>query len=256
MVGSLWQAARSWRVSDDRTRFLVIFALPGLVAFSAFAFRQRVEQNWPLVFYTSAAVLLAGRFSPRSGEDPRWGRYFLPSVAFGGGLACLLLVVPFVLPFSRISGAKADPTGRIRGWRTLAERVAPFRAQVPRPERTFLLAPDDRYVASALAFYLPDRPRTYAWEDPARPESQYGIWGRPADRLGWDALVICANPASPPSLEVAGRFASWERVGEIVIELGVRADRNRRYTVFLGRSLTSTVPGAPGAGGSGGKDRP
>lgn len=247
MMAALFAVVRGWRAADERARFLVVFALPGLLAYTAFALKQRVEQNWPMVFYTSAALLAAGHLEaamPSGGK--RVPRLFRRAVAVGGGLALLTLLLPFVLPRSPLSGAKADPTGRIRGWRELAKQIQTYRSLVPEPAKTILIAPDDRYVASALAFYLPDRPRTFCWEDEARPESQYGIWGRPRDRLGWDALVIAANPDSVPARDLSGRFQSWEKRGEIVIELGIHPDRNRRYSVFLGRRLGSTEPRKPG----------
>lgn len=239
MMGAVVAGARRWRTADDRTRFLVLFSLPGWLAFAIFAFKQRVEQNWPMVFYTAAVVMAASR--AQEGAE-RWPRAVRPALTLGSLLAALLLAVPFVFPRSPWAGAKSDPTARVRGWRTLAEKVEPLRRRVPRPETTFLLAPDDRYVASALAFYLPDQPRTYCWEDESRPESQYGIWGRPKDRLGWDALVFLPHPTAPRAQDVARRFESWERVGEFRIELGPRRDRDRLYHVFLGRNLRSVEP--------------
>ena len=132
----------------------------------------------------------------------------------------------------------------------MAEQMEPFRRTLERPDRTFLLAPDDRYVASALAFYLPDHPRTFCWEDPVHPESQYGVWGRPLDRGGWDALVILRNPSHPTRTELAGLFGRWEQVGEIEIHLGrngAPAARDRRYTVFVGRDFRPVLAGEPPA---------
>jgi hypothetical protein len=145
--------------------------------------------------------------------------------------------VPFFFPGRAWAGQKSDPTARVRGWRALAEQVAELRRSVPRPEQTFLLAPRDRYVASALAFYLPDHPRTYCWEEPGRPESQYDIWGRPADREGWDALIIERDPTAPRVQEIARHFQAWQSLGEIVIPLGPETARNRRYQVFLGKEF-------------------
>ncbi len=249
MISSMLAAAVRWRDSDERSRFLVLFCLPGLLAFTALSVHQRVEQNWPMAFYSSAVVLAAARWTGAPRERRRgvaWSRW---AVGVGGALAVALLVVPFVVPLSSWSGARSDPTARIRGWRTLADRVEPFRGKVPRPARTFLLAPDDRYVASALAFYLPDRPRTYCWENPVHLESQYGIWGRPAERLGWDALVITPNPDSIETVDASRAFEGWEELGEVRVELGRWPDRDRRYHVFLGRNLMTVTPKSPAAGG-------
>jgi 4-amino-4-deoxy-L-arabinose transferase-like glycosyltransferase len=229
-------AALSWRRLARRERYLLLFFLPGWAAYGALSFHQRVEQNWPLVFYPAAAVLLAGRVWALPGGE-RWRGWLGAGVGLGAVLGVLLMGVPFFFPGSAWAGQKSDPTARVRGWRALAEQVAELRRSVPRPDQTFLLAPRDRYVASALAFYLPDHPRTYCWEEPGRPESQYGIWGRPADREGWDALIIERDPTAPRVQEIARHFQAWQSQGEIVIPLGPETARNRRYQVFLGKGF-------------------
>jgi hypothetical protein len=245
MMAATVAAVRGWRTADSRHKYLVLFFLPGWIAYAALAFRQRVEQNWALVFYTAAAVQLAGWVeSAVAGVSRRRTSWRSAGVALGAVLATALMAVPFVLPATPWAGSRSDPTARIRGWRTLAEKIEPFRRTVARPDRTFLLAPDDRYVASALAHYLPDHPRTYCWEDPRHPESQYGIWGRPEDRGGWDALVILRNERDPRVAELQGRFERWERLGEVEIPLGrpgIPAARDRRYGVFLGRGFRTAA---------------
>lgn len=255
MVVAVVAAVRRWRETDERGRFLVLFGAPGWVAFVALAFHQRVEQNWPLVFYSAPAVLasawLAGATARLPTAEARRGGWRYSAIGMGAVLALLLLAVPFVCPRLPFAGSKSDPTARVRGWRELARQVEPLRARLPQPERTFLLAPDDRYVASALAFYLPDHPRTYGWEDPAHPESQYGIWGRPSDRVGWDALMIVRNPQSPSFREVeAGCFERVEPWGEVTVKLGPGQGGERKYRAFLGRKLRSvSVPVTNPGGG-------
>ncbi|MGE3308783.1 MAG: ArnT family glycosyltransferase [Limisphaerales bacterium] len=247
MMMAAVNALARWRNLGDRERYLLVFSIPGLVAFGALSFHQRVEQNWPLVFYPAVAILLAGWVWGGAGGD-RWRGWFRGGVVLGAVLGVLLMAVPFVFPASQWAGLKVDPTARVRGWRHLAEQAAMVREAVPTPDRTFFLAPRDRYVASALAFYLPDQPRTFCWEDPAHPESQYGIWGRPLDRVGWDAIVLEENPESPRVAEIAGLFGTWEARGEIVVPLGAENARNRRYAVFLGRGFDpgkAAVEGGP-----------
>ncbi len=248
MMGVGFGAARRWRQLEDRERFLVLFFVPGLAAYGLLSVHQRVEQNWPLVFYPAAAVHLAGRAWAMVGGE-RWRGWLRGGVGLGSGLAALLMCVPFYFPGSRWAGQKSDPTARVRGWRELAVQVEALRLDLPQPGRTFLLAPRDRYVASALAFYLPDRPRTYCWEDPERPESQYGIWGWPVEHDGWDALVIEHDADSPRIQELSRHFGAWEARGELVVPLGPDPSRDRRYAVFLGRDFKS-----PEGGGEAGAD--
>ncbi len=247
MISAVLKSLAGWRNLGDRERYLVVFSVPGLVAFGALSFHQRVEQNWPLVFYPAVAILLAGWVWGGAGGE-RWRGWFRGGVALGVVLGILLMLVPFVFPGSRWAGLKADPTARVRGWRDLAEQAATVREAAPRPDQTFFLAPRDRYTASALAFYLPDHPRTYCWEDPGRPESQYGIWGRPLERAGWDAIVLEEDPGSPRVKEIAALFGSWEPRGEIVVRLGAETARDRRYAVFLGREFQPGKASAQGGG--------
>lgn len=242
LVTALVIGLRRWKAGDDRHRFLLLFSVPGWLAFVALSFFQRVEQNWPLVFYVAPTVLLAAASDGAlawARLSPRWRSV---GASLGALLALALMAVPLVLPQSRWGGSRPDPTARARGWKELAKAVEAYRGRLERPDRTFLLAPDDRYVASSLAYYLPDRPRTYCWEYPDRPESQYGIWGRPLDKVGWDALVIARNPLDTKVADVADRFGSWESLGEIHIPLGARPDRDRRYRVFLGRDFRPQAP--------------
>jgi hypothetical protein len=237
-----------WRVMSGRERYLLLFFVPGWAAYAGLAMHQRVEQNWPLVFYPAAAVLVAG-WAWGSDAGRRWRRWVGVGVGVGGVLAGMLMAVPFVAPAMPWAGERKDPTARVRGWRELAERVEVLRAGLSRPERTFLLAPGDRYVASALAFYLADRPRTYCWEEPGRPVSQYGIWGRPdGEKRGWDALIIERDGDSPRVRELKDRFETWESKGVLEVRLGPGLAAVRRYRVFLGGGF---LGGGDGIGGGG-----
>ncbi len=239
-LGMLVAAAlglRRWTTADARMRFLLLFFVPGLVAFAVLALLQRVEQNWPLVFYTSAGILFAGAVRTASRPNGGLGRLAKAGVILGGIFTVALLAVPFLWPASRWAGAHADPTARVRGWRKLAQAVQSLRESVPDAQRTFLYSPADRYVASALAFYLPDHPTTYAWDDIQHPKSQYDIWGPPRDKQGWDALVIGRNVIGSKVVQASRDFSAWESLGEIAVPLGPDPRRSRRYQVYLGRGF-------------------
>lgn len=243
MVAALVTSLRQWPHLEDRYRFLLIFSAPGLAVFLGLATTHRLEQNWPLVFYPALTVLVASGRPWRRPRPSLPGPGWLPLAAsLGGTLAVALMTVPFVLPSSAIAGSRTDATARLRGWQTLATEVAAFRQGVPRPDHTFLLTFRDRSVASTLAFYLPDHPRTYAWEDPQHPRSQYGIWGLPTDKAGGDALVIQRVPLAVGFETLAECFDRWTPLGEFTIRLGPHPDRDRRYAVFLGEGFRPSRP--------------
>jgi 4-amino-4-deoxy-L-arabinose transferase-like glycosyltransferase len=255
MIAAAAGTAVSWPKADLRHRFLLLFSLPGLLCFAALSLFQRVEQNWPLVFYSAAGVLLGGVALARVEERWRLRVWVRVGVAVGAVLAVAIMAVPFVIPATHMAGSRSDPTARVRGWGALAEAIHRMRVRLPRPGETFILAPEDRYVASALAYYLPDQPRTWCWENPERPDSQYGIWGRPYELPGWDALVIEHDAAAPRLQEIRRNFVHWEPLGEIRVPLGPGRARARRYEVFLGRDFRPAGEPAessaePGRGGS------
>lgn len=237
MVGTAVSVLARWRQVPERTKFLWCFFAPGVAAFTGFSLTQRVEQNWPLIFYVSGIVLTAGELT-RLGRARRWPNLSLGIAAgLGAVLGVALMLVPFVVPKTAMAGTRSDPTARLRGWDELAKAVEGFRQQLPRKAETFLLASEDRYVASALAYYLPDRPRTYVWEDPRHPESQYGIWGRPLGRVGEDGLVVAGMKGEAQIEDIARQFSEWRELGQVVVHLGGENSRDRRYRIFLGTKL-------------------
>jgi hypothetical protein len=74
MVVAVLGVVVHWRSADERSRFLACFCFPGWLAFTALAVHQRVEQNWPLVFYSGAVVLAAARFGGEAGNGEIGGR--------------------------------------------------------------------------------------------------------------------------------------------------------------------------------------
>lgn len=57
MIGVALGVGWRWRRQPLAHRFLWMFFAPGVLAFTGFALTQRVEQNWPLIFYVSGIVL-------------------------------------------------------------------------------------------------------------------------------------------------------------------------------------------------------
>jgi len=225
LLACLVAVAVRWRHSARRERFLFCFSGPMLAAVGVMSFWQRVHPNWPLVFYLAALVLVGGWAG--SGLDlgrrlDRWRRWFQPGLGIAVALALLAYAATFAIGSMPWAGAGSDPTARLRGWNRLGREVGAIRAGLPEAERTLVVVAARRQVASQLAYYLPDRPRVYRLENPARITSQYGIWGGPGpENRGRNALLITAGEHSTElPQELIAAFDGIEALGRVDVALG------------------------------------
>jgi hypothetical protein len=183
VVAAVW----GWRKAANqfKARFLLIFALPLFALYFALSFRQAGEANWTAPATLSLGILAAALWHERA-QEHRWARRFAAS-ALAVGLAMSLLVVDSELP-RRLGipfSYDLDPTTRLRGWRTAAEKVEAVRRdfEAKHGQPVFLIA--NKYgTAASLAFYLRDKrgegpghPPLYVPES-AFPENQYFFWPR------------------------------------------------------------------------------
>ncbi len=221
-----------------QVRFLLIFGGIGLLAFTGFSFKQSINPNWPATFYPAGLLLLAawGRGQVGAGFLDRWRSWFLKGLKFGVLLVLLAYVLPFVMQVSFFPLGKKDVTGRIKGWKELAQQVDVTRREQPRPDETFFLSPLRKYPA-AIAFYAPGNPRTYKWPgNPPKVSSQYELWPGPVDKLGWDALIVHNAGNSLPE-GLAAAFENVVLLGEKSIPIGAAGER--KYSIWRGENLLS-----------------
>lgn len=205
-------ALRVWKRLADRERFLWLFGGPALLVILLMGLRQRINPNWPAVFYGSTIILLAGwaagKWSLNLKLD-RWRRAFPAGMKIAIGFAVAVYVAVFALSLGVVRLRGLDPTARIRGWSQLAKDVDAVRRELPNGEHLPLITQSHRFMTSELAFYLHDQPRVYVYNsDPTAIESQYDLWKTPATHLGEDALIIVQG--DPKSIEagLTNRFAS------------------------------------------------
>jgi len=222
---------------DRRVRFLLLFGGFCLLFFLLLSLRQRINANWPAVFYPAALLLLAawgnGEISA-GGRLDTWRRLFVPGVMVGVVFALLAYLLPFLLPYSSLGGSHSDPTSEVKGWQQLAAEVESVREELAQGEKIFLVA-GQRQDVSELAFYLPDRPRIYKWAN-AKGEisSQYDLWPQPTDKVGQDALIVMRQEIGLPG-DLAGSFSSITKIREFDVLLGPGGKRG--YVLYLGRGL-------------------
>lgn len=245
MMGCLVRGARFWRASGREVRFLLVFSAPAFAVVALLALRQEINPNWPAAFYV-AAFVLAAAFLSGSGMQPAdsWfqGRWLRACIGVGMVFAGGAYLAPCLIRAGGFAGhPQVDAFFRLRGWEEAGRQAGSFLGAVPRPGQTLVLVLGHREYASEMAFYMPQRPTVYRWEPDGSIRSQYEIWPVPADKLGWDVLVIYPDSeeknyekkqlASP----IRRAFESHEKLGDIEVPVG--HGRKRSFQVFLCKSM-------------------
>jgi undecaprenyl-diphosphatase len=172
--------------------YLLFTSLPMIAGFALLSLHTRVYGNWPCAGYLTACVLAAALFSqPQEKADARkrqgTPRIWIWAVASAYGLTVVVLLhvlVP-ILPLP----VKLDRTAHeLLGWSDLAETVTDIQNGMPDPRSTFIFGL--RYqIASELAFYMPDNPRTVSINRWTRP-NVYDYWWQDEDLLNKDAVGV------------------------------------------------------------------
>lgn len=228
-----------WRRLGDRERFLWVFGGPALLVILLLGLRQRINPNWPAVFYASSLVLLlgwsAGKWSLDLGLD-RWRRVFAPGLKLGIGVAVAVYVVVFALSLGIVRLDGLDPTARLRGWSQLARDVDALRRELPGGRELPLITQGHRFLTSELAFHLPDQPRVYRFNPtPGVIESQHDLWETPAVHVGKDALIILQGAPGTLDPGLTNRFESVRVQG--ILRYPQQARSWQTVTLALGQNL-------------------
>lgn len=228
LMAAMWLGMTHWKTMARRERYLLLFSAPALVIFTLLALRQRINPNWPAVFYVPAFILVAAWFC---GHLPfshagAWKKWTLRVAAL------FAVVLHLVVPVTFLTSLKGHKKlADLLGWKETGRQAGAFLDKVPRPANTFVMALGHRYSAAQMAFNMPQHPRTYRWEPSGHPMSQYEVWPGPEERLGDDALIFSAGglPA-----QITDCFEKTEPLGRVEVPLG---EAPRIFEVFLGHRL-------------------
>ena len=228
--------AHFWKLERREKYLLCLSALP-LLLVAILSLRQRIEPNWPAAFYPAAVVLLAGWVTQHfrfNGFMDLFRRSFYPGVAMGGTFALATYALPFLIGPLGIDGSKLDPTPRLRGWQELGRQAANARNEIPELHESLVISAAGRATAAELAFYMPDHPRVYLWDDNEAITSQYDLWGGPREPAGKSAMIV-TREGFPPAEALCSAFISVEPIREIAIPLG--NGRIHRFTIWRGEGM-------------------
>lgn len=177
LLAAMLAAAQRWR--EPAYRACAIFSIPAFVIFLAVSPFMWVKGNWPAPVWPAALLAAAALVLERPRALRPLGAAALGTAAAGTLYLHLAMVVP-ALPFP----ARDDVT---TGWRELAARVAAERARIPGP--SFVLGCSYK-PASELAYYLPDRPETFAQNAMDEEGLQYDFWRDDRALLGREGIVV------------------------------------------------------------------
>ena len=192
-----WVAAmvafRPWR-ADPAVAFLWWASLPIWLIFFVAGVKSKGQPNWPAAAYLTGFVLAVAWVVRQVGGPPSGyravARFWLGFAVVFGLTFTVLARVPgllrptlatFVATPSETEPApvrRLDPTARLSGWRTLAERVDELRAKVAAEEGVEpLVAAMTWNQPGELGFYCKGHPEVYSFGPAiADRHSQYDVW--------------------------------------------------------------------------------
>ncbi len=200
------------KAKSESDRLLLWTSLPVFGFFILAGSGGKILPHWTFPGWWAGALAAGGVLSARL-ADPRTARRWRRWYRAGAGLALFMvagmyigMAFPILPPLYR--GARAvsirlheivpavrplepfdhnlDITNDLYGWPEAAGQMEKIRAEMPRPERTFIFA-HRPFTASQLAAELPLQ--TVVTTLHPRPD-QYLLWFEAADHEGWDALFI------------------------------------------------------------------
>lgn len=184
MLAALWIGGKRAR-THYKPRFLLAFAVPLLALYFGLSLREAGEANWTAPAALSLLLLTVALVHEWAETDARLRVGAFAALVLGAAMSIftidsdLLRVVKIPWPYD------ADPSGRMRGWKSSAEIVETARADFEKEtgKPVFLIA--NKYqTAAALSFYmenpraeLPGHPPVYIPESQAI-ENQFSFWPR------------------------------------------------------------------------------
>jgi len=210
--------------TSPRARLLALFAVPTLAMMMGVSFLSRAEPNWAAPAYVSASVLVVAWALARG-----WRaavavsiglNLLLAGAVFTGGEA--LAAAGIALP------AKYDPLHRLRGWRTLGEKVGEVMAAHP----GLRLLADDRELVAALIYYVRPHPFDAAkWNPMRRIKDQWDLTNDLAGHSGESFVLVTEHG----DLGEAQSFAGIEPAGTVTIAHGQGGERV--YGLYIARDF-------------------
>lgn len=229
---AIWTSLRAgagFRSLAPEQQFLWLMGPSLLLGVLLLSFLQKVQGNWPMPFYISTLILLAGNWVAGA-----WKKTVKFALALGYLMVLITYVLPLLLQTLNLKGSDFDPTKRFKSWQELALNMHFERLMSqPKLDDTFVVALGHRYLASQLAFYLPDHPKVYRFEESGHVISQYEVWPGPHAYIGRNAFVVAEGrePHVPEALKES--FTRFRFLAEVANP----NNQDSPYSIYLAEHL-------------------
>lgn len=224
-VGSLLR----FKALSSEQRFLWLMGPLAMLAVLLLSLLQKAQGNWPMAFYFSGTIMLAGK-----AVAGNWQR----SLRYGLWLGYVLVVTTYLLPIliqhSGLQNTAFDPTKRFKHWQELAVDINFERlVALPSVDDTFVVALGHRYLASQLAFYLPDHPKVYRYQESGQIQSQYEVWNGPIEFIGKNAVIVGNDDQNSVPTVLKDAFTGFRFLAQVA-----NPDKPKSpYSLYLGEGL-------------------
>ena len=216
---------------SDQEQFLVWMGPVLVLGFLALNCLQKTQGNWPMPFYFTAIILLSGQW-----QAGLWQKSVKYGLMLGYIFVTLTYALPVLIQTFNLQNTAIDPTYRFKHTQGFVNSiVAESQKQSIDAKPDFFLTVGHRYLTSQLAFYLPDHPQVYRYEDKGGVYSQYEVWPGPTQFIGKTAFVISELNGKNIPHELKDIFTHFRKVGEAVNP----NDNTKVYTLFIGEGLKS-----------------
>jgi hypothetical protein len=218
----------------EKEQFLVLMGPILLLGIIVLGFVQKVQGNWPMPFYFSALILLSGQW-----QAGNWRKPLKVGLIIGYLMVSLTYALPPLIQVFNLHNTPVDPTFRFRHTQDLVQAIDAKRQSIlADPGSAFVMVLGHRYLAGQLAFYLPDHPKVYRYEDNGQVTSQYEVWPGPIEFIGKTAFIVSDREEVNVPDELKSVFNNFRKVGEVVNPV----NKNTRYNLFLGETLKYWPP--------------
>jgi hypothetical protein len=215
MLAAIWLGVSRARM-HFKPRFLLAFALPILLLYFTLSLREAGEANWTAPGTLSLGLLAAALMHELAAERPWLRRTMVGGLALGVGMSLVVLntdlprllglALPYEITVNSGERHDADPSTRLRGWRTTAELVEQKRAKFEQAHGPVFLIGNKYQTAAILSYYMKDARREF----PGHPavyipgsqalENQFSFWPRYDELTEVPAIAreyIAARTADP-----------------------------------------------------------
>lgn len=214
---------------EAEQQFLWLMGPVLILAVLVLSLLQKAQGNWPMPFYISTLILVAGTWAAGA-----WNKTVKFALSLGYLMVGMTYGLPLLLQMLDLTDSAFDPTKRFKSWQETAQNVHLERIEAQSDlTDTFVVALGHRYLASQLAFYLPDHPKVYRFETSGKVISQYEVWPGPDAFVGRNAFIIGEGSEQNVPIELKHAFAHFRFLAEVANPNNAESP----YKIYLGENL-------------------